>query len=65
MLVEAEGEARRRRCHQVVLFTHEIEAPGLYERLGYELIGRVDDYPAGGAAYWYRKPLGDDVAQSD
>jgi ribosomal protein S18 acetylase RimI-like enzyme len=57
LLVEAEAEARRRGCGQMVLFTHEVHAPGLYERLGYELVGRVDDYPVGGAASWYHKAI--------
>jgi ribosomal protein S18 acetylase RimI-like enzyme len=57
LLAAAADEARSRGCTQVVLFTHEVHAPGLYDRLGYELVGHVDDYPAGGVARWYRKRL--------
>jgi GNAT superfamily N-acetyltransferase len=67
LLDAAEAEATRRGCHQVVLFTHAVHAgPGeqRYPRRGYELVGRVDDYPTGDAALWYRKPLGPDAATS-
>jgi GNAT superfamily N-acetyltransferase len=60
LLDAAEAEAARRGCHQVVLFTHAVHAGHdgqRYPRRGYELVGRVDDYPAGDAALWYRKPL--------
>jgi ribosomal protein S18 acetylase RimI-like enzyme len=53
----AEDEARRRDCLQMVLFTHAAQAPGLYPDLGYELVGRLDDYPEGDAALWFRKRL--------
>ena len=57
LLTEAEAEASRRGCHQVVLLTHETQAPGFYEHRGYEIVGRVDDYPSGSAAHWFRKRL--------
>jgi GNAT superfamily N-acetyltransferase len=61
LLDAAEAEAVRRGCHQIVLFTHAVHAgrdQQRYPRRGYELVGRVDDYPTGDAALWYRKPLG-------
>ena len=57
LLAEAEAAARRRECRQVVLFTHDGQYPTLYHHAGYELVGQVDDYPAGGAAFWFRKRL--------
>ena len=57
LLAAAEQEAGRRQCLQVVLFTHAMQAPRLYLDTGYELVGAVDDYPAGNAAYWLRKHL--------
>lgn len=60
LLDAAEAEAARRGCLQVVLFTHAInagETGDRYTRRGYELVGRVDGYPLGDAALWYRKRL--------
>lgn len=60
LLDEVEAEAARRGCRQVVLFTHAANAGAdgqRYPRRGYELVGRVDDYPVGDAALWYRKHL--------
>jgi GNAT superfamily N-acetyltransferase len=57
LLAAAEAAALARGCRQVVVFTYEIQAPGFYERHGYDLVGRVDDYPVGAAALWFRKRL--------
>jgi ribosomal protein S18 acetylase RimI-like enzyme len=60
LLDEAEAEAARRGCAQMVLFTHAANTGRTGRRWlhrGYELVGRVDDYPAGDAALWYRKRL--------
>jgi GNAT superfamily N-acetyltransferase len=60
LLEAAETEMARRGCRQVVLFTHASNTGRTgrrWERRGYELVGRVDDYPLGDAALWYRKPL--------
>ena len=54
----AEDEARRRACSDVVLMTHDVQAPGFYERLGYETVGVVEGYPSGSAARCrFRKSL--------
>jgi GNAT superfamily N-acetyltransferase len=57
LLAVAEDEALARGCHQVVLFTYLFQAPGFYERWGYRIVGRVDDYPMGTPALWFRKCL--------
>lgn len=57
LLAAAEAAALARGCRQVVLFTYELQAPGFYERRGYELVGRIDDCPVGTAALWFRKRL--------
>lgn len=42
-----EAEAKARGCQQMVLETHEFQAPGFYRKLGFTAIGRTDNYPRG------------------
>ena len=57
LIAAAEAEAAARGCRQTVHFTYDFQARALYERNGYELVGRVDDFPSGAGALWYRKRL--------
>jgi GNAT superfamily N-acetyltransferase len=57
LLAAAEAEAAARGCTQTVHFTYDFQARRLYERSGYELIGRVEDFPSGTDALWYHKRL--------
>jgi len=57
LIAAAEAEAAKRGCTQTVHFTYDFQAQDLYERNGYELVGRVEDFPAGTDALWYRKSL--------
>jgi hypothetical protein len=41
-----QSEATDRRCDQMVLQTHDFQAPEFYLRLGFEIVARVD-YPHG------------------
>lgn len=50
-----EEEARRRGCTRAHLTTYSFQARGFYERLGYRVVGQLDDFPPGGARYWLRK----------
>ena len=56
-LAAAEAEAVRRGCREALLFTMQIQAPGFYERCGYEIFGRVECDPPGNARVFMRKAL--------
>jgi GNAT superfamily N-acetyltransferase len=58
LLQAAEQEAWRRGCTQMVLDTHSFQAPEFYEKLGYEIVGVVDEYPRGHKKYYLKKRLG-------
>ncbi len=57
LLAAAEAEAAARGCTQTVHFTWDFQARPLYERAGYELVGRVEDFPSGTEVLWFRKRL--------
>ena len=57
LMAAAEAEAAARGCSQTVHFTYAFQARGLYERIGYELAGRVEGFPSGTDVLWYRKLL--------
>jgi SAM-dependent methyltransferase len=57
LLRAAEAEAARRGAAQLVLGTHGFQAPRFYRRLGYHVVGVVDDHPLGWRHYWLRKRL--------
>jgi GNAT superfamily N-acetyltransferase len=57
LLEAAEQEARARGCETIVLDTHEFQAPWLYPRLGYELVGTTHDTPRGYRQFLYQKRL--------
>jgi GNAT superfamily N-acetyltransferase len=53
-----EAEASCRGCEQIVLSTHSFQAPGFYERLGYEKQAVIRGQPKGHANIVYVKLLG-------
>jgi GNAT superfamily N-acetyltransferase len=57
LIAAAEAEAVSRGCSQTVHFTYDFQARALYEQTGYELVGRVPQFPSGTDALWYRKGL--------
>jgi ribosomal protein S18 acetylase RimI-like enzyme len=60
LMHEAEQEAVRRGCPRVFLETFSFQALPFYEKLGYKIHSRLDDFPPGGARYALTKQLSAD-----
>lgn len=57
LIEAAEREAAARGCRRMIVDTHEFQAPALYEKLGYQLVGTTDDTPIGYQQFLYQKRL--------
>ena len=57
VLAFAEAEGRRRGCTRVALNTLEIQAPGFYQKQGYETAATLDCDPPGVTRYLMTKRL--------
>jgi GNAT superfamily N-acetyltransferase len=57
LMAEAEAEALQRGCLTATLETFSFQAPGFYERLGYSVVGIVDDCPPGHSRIFLTKRL--------
>lgn len=53
----AEKEAIKRGCTLAYTDTFTWQAPGFYEKLGYELYGKLENFPEGNSLSYYRKNL--------
>jgi ribosomal protein S18 acetylase RimI-like enzyme len=58
LMDEAEAFALERGAFAATLETHSFQAPGFYAKRGYEVFGRLDNYPPGHTKFFLRKPLG-------
>ena len=57
LLQTLEQEARAQQCHAAILETYSFQAPGFYQRLGYEVFGVIDGYPQGYQKVFLKKRL--------
>ena len=55
VMITAETEAVRRGCIGAHLDTYDYQAPGFYQKLGYEVFGSIEDHPPGHTWFWMRK----------
>jgi ribosomal protein S18 acetylase RimI-like enzyme len=59
LLRSAEAEAAARGCLRIVLATHNFQAPGFYERMGYQRRYTIEEHPRGFEDVIYVKGLQD------
>lgn len=57
LMLAAEDEARRFDCVGLWLDTFSFQARGFYEKLGYDVVGRIDDFPPGESRFFLRKRI--------
>jgi GNAT superfamily N-acetyltransferase len=57
LMMEAEAEALRRGCRQLVLTTYSFQAPEFYRKLGFEVVSEILDWPRGHSHLTLRKCL--------
>ena len=57
LLAQAEDIARKRGCIGIWLHTGTFQAPGFYEKQGFQAFGTIADYPLGHATIYYSKRL--------
>ena len=58
LLAKAEELAGRRGCIGAWLETFSFQARGFYERLGYSVVGQIENHPIGGARFILFKRFG-------
>lgn len=58
LLALVEEEARRRECVGVFLYTYSFQAPGFYQKQGFEVMGVLEDCPPGHQRIYLKKHLG-------
>jgi MOSC domain-containing protein YiiM len=57
LLARGEEEAIRRGCKQMVLDTHSFQALGFYQKQGYAIAGKLEDFPLGFQSIYLCKRL--------
>jgi GNAT superfamily N-acetyltransferase len=57
LLQALEEAALTRGCRVIMLDTYSFQAPGFYQKAGYEVFGVIEGYPRGVQKYFMRKQL--------
>ncbi len=57
ILKAAENEGAKRGCTRAILSTLSFQAPGFYERMGWQVLGRIDCDPPGHTRFMMTKTL--------
>ncbi|OGM59575.1 hypothetical protein A3A75_05885 [Candidatus Woesebacteria bacterium RIFCSPLOWO2_01_FULL_39_10] len=57
LMTAVEEEAVKRGCTIAYINTFSYQAPGFYEKLGYKLYGKLEDFPEGSAKNHFSKRL--------
>lgn len=57
LMARAESIALERGCKNVYLDTLSVQAPGFYEKLGYQRFAELEDFPATVSKIFFRKKL--------
>lgn len=57
LMAAAEAEAIKRGCLLSYTNTFTWQAPGFYEKLGYSIYGKLDDFPVGNTLFYFSKRL--------
>jgi GNAT superfamily N-acetyltransferase len=59
LLKRAETLALEQGCDAIYLDTFDFQAPGFYEKLGFKVFGKLEDYPPGHQRFYLVKRLRD------
>ena len=64
LMQRAEQEAGRRGCLRAHVDTYSFQARGFYEKLGYQVFGTIEDFPAGHRRFFLQKRNLDKTAEA-
>jgi ribosomal protein S18 acetylase RimI-like enzyme len=59
LMARAEALALEQECDAIYLDTFDFQAPGFYEKLGFKVFGKLDDYPPGHQRFYLVKRIRD------
>jgi GNAT superfamily N-acetyltransferase len=57
LMIRAEAFALEQGCDTIYLDTFDFQAPGFYEKLGFKVFGKLEDYPAGHRRFYLVKQI--------